>query len=98
MIINQLYKQLIIVWQQVAMVTQGPLSVWQPVKQLVSSAVEIFSLNPNRSNSYQCFYYKTRGTWWRLGWDDDFQPEGRGFDSRSSRHAGIRAVVGSTSE
>ena len=28
------------------------------------------------------------GTWWRLGWDDDFQPEGRGIDSRSSRHVG----------
>ena len=28
------------------------------------------------------------GTWWRLDWDDDFQPEGRGFDSRSSRHVG----------
>jgi len=28
------------------------------------------------------------GTWWRLGWDDDFQPEGRGFDSCSSRHVG----------
>jgi len=27
-------------------------------------------------------------TWWRLGWDDDFQPEGREFDSRSSRHVG----------
>jgi len=28
------------------------------------------------------------GTWWRLGWVDYFQPEGRGFDSRSSRHVG----------
>jgi len=28
------------------------------------------------------------GTWWRLGWDDDFQPESRRFDSRSSRHVG----------
>ena len=28
------------------------------------------------------------GTWWRLGWDDDLQPEGRGFDYRSSRHVG----------
>ena len=28
------------------------------------------------------------GTWWRIGWVDDFQPEGRGFDSRSSRHVG----------
>src|SRR6218665_3488480 len=25
------------------------------------------------------------GTWWRLGSVDIFQPEGRGFDSRSSR-------------
>ena len=32
--------------------------------------------------------YSLCGTWWRLGWDDDFQPEGRGFDSRSSRHVG----------
>ena len=28
------------------------------------------------------------GTWWRLGWDDDFQQEDRGFDSHSSRHVG----------
>ena len=28
------------------------------------------------------------GTWWRLGWVDSFQPEGRGFDSRSSRQVG----------
>ena len=26
------------------------------------------------------------GTWWRLGWVDSFQPEGRGLDSRSTRH------------
>ena len=26
------------------------------------------------------------GMWWRIGWDDDFQPEGRGFDSYSNRH------------
>ena len=28
------------------------------------------------------------GTWWRIGWFDDFHPDGRGFDSRSSRHVG----------
>ena len=28
------------------------------------------------------------GTWWRLGCVDSFQPDGRGFDSRSSRHVG----------
>ena len=28
------------------------------------------------------------GTWWRIGWVDSFQPEGRGFDSRSRRHVG----------
>ena len=28
------------------------------------------------------------GSWWRLGWVDYFQPEGRGFDSRSCRHVG----------
>ena len=28
------------------------------------------------------------GTWWRIGWVDCFQPEGRGFDFRSSRHVG----------
>ena len=27
-------------------------------------------------------------TWWRIGWGDSFQPEGRGFNSRSSRHIG----------
>ena len=29
-----------------------------------------------------------RGTWWRIGWVDCFQPEGRGFDSHSSRYVG----------
>ena len=29
-----------------------------------------------------------RGTWWRIGWGDYSQPEGRGFDSRPSRHVG----------
>ena len=28
------------------------------------------------------------GTWWLIGRVDSFQPEGRGFDSRSSRHVG----------
>ena len=27
-------------------------------------------------------------TWWRIGWVDAFQPEGCGFESRSSRHVG----------
>jgi len=31
---------------------------------------------------------KDRGTWWRFGWVDDFQPDDRGFDSRSYRHVG----------
>ena len=42
-------------------------------------------------SGYSCFSWiklMTRGTWWRLGWDDDFQPECRGFDSHSSRHVG----------
>ena len=30
----------------------------------------------------------TRGTWWRLGWVNYFQPKGLGFDSRSSRNVG----------
>ena len=34
------------------------------------------------------FHGRSCGMWWSLGWDDDFQPEGRGFDSRSSRHVG----------
>ena len=32
--------------------------------------------------------YIRRGTWWRICWVDDFQPEGRGFDSSSNRHVG----------
>ena len=28
------------------------------------------------------------GTWLRIGWIDDFQPQGRGFDSCFSRHVG----------
>ena len=27
-------------------------------------------------------------TWWHTGWVDTFQPEGHGFESRSSRHVG----------
>ena len=40
---------------------------------------EVSQCHVKRSTSH-------RGTWWRLGWADDFQPEGRAFDSRSSRH------------
>ena|SRR6218665_1193113 len=29
------------------------------------------------------------GAWWRIGRDDAFRPEGRGFESRSSRKVGI---------
>src|SRR6218665_1929555 len=28
------------------------------------------------------------GTWWRIGRDDAFRPENRGFESRSYRHIG----------
>ena len=28
------------------------------------------------------------GTWWRIGRVEAFQPDGRGFESRSSRHVG----------
>ena len=35
---------------------------------------------------YQC-HHASR-TWWRIGWVESFQPEDRGFDSRSSRHVG----------
>src|SRR6218665_2128167 len=53
------------------------------------------------------------GAWWHIGRVDAFRPEGRGFESRSSRHIGTlskllccvnsgtgntRAVVGSASE
>jgi len=33
-----------------------------------------------------------RGTWWCIGWGDDFQPEGRGLDSRSCRHVGTMGI------
>ena len=32
-------------------------------------------------SKYECW------TWWRIGWGDDFQPEGSEFDSRSTRRA-----------
>ena len=32
------------------------------------------------------FLMRQHGTWWRIGWVHDFQLEGRGFNSRSSRH------------
>ena len=35
-----------------------------------------------RSSSSGC------GTWWRIGWVDSFELEGRGFDSCSSHHVG----------
>ena len=42
--------------------------------------------------SYMCVCIESNqskcGTWWRIGWGDYFQPEGRGFDSRFSRHVG----------
>jgi len=44
-------------------------------------------------NNVQLIYRRTnprgttgRWTWWRIGWGDDFQQEGREFDSLSSRH------------
>jgi len=41
-----------------------------------------------RRNTRHTHYWYTCGMWWRLGWDDDFQPEGCGSDSRSTRHVG----------
>jgi len=49
---------------------------------MLNPALGLATLHRGRVASGTC------GTWWRLGSDDDFQPEGRGFDSRSSRHAG----------
>jgi len=49
------------------------------------------SRSSDRNNFAQFFMRHSvvwRGTWWRLGWVDNFQPEGRGFDSCSSRHVG----------
>ena len=40
----------------------------------------------NPSSRYN--YISICGTWWQIGWVGDFQPEGRGFHSRSSRHVG----------
>jgi len=43
----------------------------------------------NRSLAMHVFLrvpYSHCGTWWRLGWDNDFQRVGREFESRSSRH------------
>ena len=39
-------------------------------------------------SKFRVIHKDTSGTWWRIGWGDYSQPEGRGFDSRSSRHVG----------
>src|SRR6218665_2952275 len=51
-------------------------------------------INTNRHTHPHTQYYTYTHTyihcwtWWRIGRVDDFQPEDRGFDSRSSRHVG----------
>jgi len=38
-------------------------------------------------NSFLQLPITIRGAWWHIGWVDAFGPEGRGFESHSSRHA-----------
>ena len=38
-------------------------------------------------NSFLQLPINIRGVWWHIGCVDAFEPEGRGFESRSSRHA-----------
>jgi len=44
--------------------------------------------NLSRSNVPLWSLSTKPGTWWRIVWVNSFQPEGHGFDSRSSRHVG----------
>src|SRR6218665_533123 len=49
------------------------------------------AIQPNRLTTLPPSHsqlYCIENIWWRLGCVDSFQPEGRGFDSRSSRHVG----------
>ena len=78
-----------------------------PSFQSHTTAIDNVLLSKCRSAQTLILLVMQCGTWWRIGWGGDFQPDGRGFDSRSSRHVGtlgkfftcsIRAVVGSTSE
>jgi len=38
-------------------------------------------------NSFLQSPINIRGAWWHIGWIDAFGPEGREFESHSSRHA-----------
>ena len=46
---------------------------------------ELLLSSSSSSSSSSCNICRT---WWRTGWVDVFQPEGREFDSRYSRHVG----------
>ena len=85
---------------------------WTTSKERSSSGRTFQMDSQNQTHRQTDRHTHTRGTWWRLGWVDSFQPEGRGFDSRSGQvlymqlpvrfgvklRYSIRAVVGSASE
>ena len=66
-----------LIWMELTAMVSAPL--------LTSSVTLTTPVTVSQPNDLIVLY---RGTWWRLGWDDDFQPEGHGFDCRSSRHIG----------
>ena len=67
--------------------TTGRRAMWAELGiGVINFYVQIFQpKQPSHSNTLT-------GTWWRGGWVDSFQPDSRGFDSRSSRH--VRKLVG----
>ena len=67
-------------------------ATFENVKYIATLKLLAVSLLPRQSlcHEFEILPMDTAhgGTWWRLGRDDDFQPEVNGFDSRSSRYVG----------
>jgi len=68
-----------------------PFSAAMPYFRMLSSlgCCDRLIVSCSNSAALDVLLWSTfRGTWWRTGWVDSFQPEGRGFDSRPSRQVG----------
>src|SRR6218665_2223498 len=68
--------------------TSGRLHVASSKELSTRPRISAFRFKPMHTLVKLLSRYSLRGTWWRLGLDDIFQPEGSGLDSRSSRHVG----------
>ena len=56
------------------------LRLWRPLWVQQSFVIE------SEDYIYNIHIRVDVGTWWHIGWVESFQPESRGFDSRSGRH------------